>query len=88
MGTSSDGIDPNTKYITLKVGTFITMIPPGFFELDDGIYKFKEEINNEELEVKFIPIGNNSFKFKAEGECSDCYEMSNRLSLRWSLAMI
>jgi hypothetical protein len=81
LGASSDGIEPIAQPVILNVGTFITVIPPGFFKFDDGIYKFEKETNNEELEVKFKPIGNNIFKFKAEGKCSDCYEMSNPIEL-------
>jgi hypothetical protein len=72
LGEASDGIDPLTEEVSLQVDTFSAIIPAGSFEQeDDGTFKFEGFIGGVKLEVKIIPVGDNSFSFKAEGQGTD-----------------
>jgi len=68
LGPASNGIDPLSEDVALKVGTFSMTIPAGSFELDDGAFVFEVETNGAEFEVEITPLGASRFEFQAESE--------------------
>jgi hypothetical protein len=66
LGAGSDGIDPFTEDVVLRVGTFSTTISG--FELGEV---FDEVIGGVALKVEISPLGANTFKFEATGEGAD-----------------
>jgi len=69
LGAGSDSINPLTEPVTLQVGTFSTTIPAGSFSQDSqGRFNFEGVISGVSLEVQIVPLGGNSFQFKAESE--------------------
>jgi lactonase family protein with 7-bladed beta-propeller len=68
LGANSNGINPLTENVTLKIGTFSVTIPPGSFkQIPQGRFSFEGTINGASLQVQIVPLGNNIFTFKAEG---------------------
>ena len=60
LGAGSDGINPLTQDVTFQVGTFAATIPAGSFE-------FVGVIDGVSLAVEIIPLGADTFEFKATG---------------------
>ena len=86
LGKQSDGIDPLTEYLSLKMGTFMTTIQPGFFELNNrGTFKLEKEINGVELEIMITPDGDNGFDFKVEGKGVDLTGISNPVEIKLTI---
>ena len=71
LGTASDGIEPLSEDVILKVGTSSTVIPAGSFELDDGAFEFEMETNGTEFELEITPLGADTFGLEAESEGAD-----------------
>jgi hypothetical protein len=68
LGTNSNGINPVTENVTLKIDTSSVTIPPGSFkQIPHGRFAFEGTINGVSLQVQIVPLGNNIFAFKAEG---------------------
>jgi hypothetical protein len=58
VGSASNGINPATEPVTLRVGIFTTTIPPGFFnEIGQGIFVFHGVIGGVRLKVLIAPTG-------------------------------
>ncbi len=66
LGSASNGINPPTEPVTLKVGTFITTIPPGSFRGKGfGPFYFNGVIDGVRLEVGIKPTGAKRYAFHA-----------------------
>ena len=82
LGRSSNGINPVTENLTLKIGTFSVTIPPGSFKLNpDGTFAFQGVINGVSLQVQIVPLGNNIFTFKAQGTDVDLTGLTNPVTV-------
>jgi len=82
LGRNSNGINPVTQNVTLKIGTFSVTIPPGSFKKNpNGRFAFEGTINGVSLEVQIVPLGNNIFTFKAEGEGVDLTRLTNPVTV-------
>ena len=72
LGASSDGIDPVTEEVKLRVGTLSLTIPVGSFEQNArGRYKFKGAVGAVRLDVKIKPKKDGTFKFQVKGTGAD-----------------
>jgi DNA-binding beta-propeller fold protein YncE len=72
LSTNSNGIDPLTEKVTLQIGPFSVTIPAGSFKQDpSGRFEFNGVISGVRLEAQIVPIGNNIYTFKAEGQGAD-----------------
>ena len=77
LGAGSDGIAPLTEDVSLQVGTFSTTIPAGSFTFvpakprKPAHFKFEGVIGGVSLQAKIIPLGADSFEFKAGGQGAD-----------------
>ena len=61
LGPNSNGIDPVTQDVTLKIGTFSVTIPAGSFHQNpNGRFAFEGAINGMSLEAQIVPLGNKS----------------------------
>jgi len=68
LGANSDGINPATEAVILRVGTVAILIPPGsFVSNENDSFAFEGAIDDVNLEVQFAPLGNNGFAFHAKG---------------------
>lgn len=71
LGQGSDGINPMTEPVTLRIANsaianFTTTIPAGSFRKGrTGAYAFAGRINNVLIEALIVPLGNNRFGFQA-----------------------
>ena len=65
------GIAPLTEDLTLKVGSYSTTIPAGFFKQKKGQFKFRGVIDGVRLTAKIQPRARGGFKFEAEGKCAE-----------------
>jgi hypothetical protein len=82
LGTTSDGINPLTEDVTLKIGTFSTTIPAGSFHTTkNGGFHFEGEISGVDLDVRIKPLGDNSFTLKAQGKGVDLSALTNPVTV-------
>lgn len=85
LGPLSGGIDPLAEEVTLKVGTFTTMIPAGSFEFTNsgplGEFEFEGVIDGVTLEVEIRPLSDGSFEFEASGEDAELSGTENPVTL-------
>jgi hypothetical protein len=82
LAKKSNGINPVTQKVTLKIGTVSVTIPPGSFQLNPyGRFAFQGTINGLSLQVEIVPLGNNIFTFKAEGTGVDLTGLTNPVSV-------
>ena len=82
LGASSNGINPVTENVTLRIGTFSVTIPPGSFkQIPHGRFAFEGVINGVSLEVQIVHLGNNIFTFKAEGTRVDLTGLTNPVTV-------
>jgi 6-phosphogluconolactonase len=82
LGKNSNGINPVTENVTLKIGTFSVRIPPGSFkQIHNGSFAFEGAINGVSLEIQIVPLGNNIFTFKAEGTGVDLTRLTNPVTV-------
>ena len=78
LGMNSNGINPVTENVTLRLGTFSVTIPAGSFRQNpNGRFAFQGSINGVSLQVQIVPLGNNMFTFKAEGARADLSGLTN-----------
>jgi hypothetical protein len=67
LGAQSNGINPLSQDVSLKVGDFSATIPAGSFKASSiGWFKYEGTINGVDLEVKIVPLGANRYGFRAE----------------------
>ena len=82
LARKSNGINPVTQKVTLKIGTFSVTIPPGSSKQNpNGRFAFVGVINGVRFEAQIVPLGNNIFTFKAEGTGVDLTGLSNPVSV-------
>jgi 6-phosphogluconolactonase len=82
LARNSNGINPVTENVTLKIGTFSVTIPPGSFkQIPHGRFAFEGVVNGVSLEVQIVPLGNNIFTFKAEGTDVDLTGLTNPVTV-------
>lgn len=60
LGDGSDGIDPLTEIVTLKMGNFAITIPAGKFELFGSEYRFEGIINKINLKAEIHTVNDHS----------------------------
>jgi YVTN family beta-propeller protein len=78
LGQESDGIDPSTQWVTLRVGTFGATIPAGSFKKDDlGQYIFDGEIDGAALHLSIRPTGTLSYAVEAAVNHADVVGTEN-----------
>lgn len=56
LAPGSDGIDPLTEAVTLKVGSFAATLPAGAFVLDGDTYKYNGSVGRSYLIVRVSPL--------------------------------
>jgi hypothetical protein len=82
LGAASRGIKPPTEPVTLQVGTFSTTIPAGSFKRKkNGSFQFEGTINGVNLNVKIEPLGDNSFRIRAQGQGVDLAGLANPVTV-------
>jgi len=82
LARKSNGINPVTQNLTLKIGTFSVTIPPGSFRLNPyGRFAFQGTINGLSLQVQIVPLGNDIFTLKAEGTGVDLTGLTNPVTV-------
>jgi YVTN family beta-propeller protein len=89
LGSASNGINPPTEPVTLKVGTFTTTIPPGSFKIADdhqeegvgmkrfGPFRFDGVIDGVDLRVLIRPTGAKRYALEAEARHADLTGIKN-----------
>jgi YVTN family beta-propeller protein len=66
LGQESDGIDPSTEWVTLRVGTFGVTIPAGSFKgRGFGPFLFDGVIDGADLRLRIRPTGAQRYAFEA-----------------------
>jgi len=66
LGTTSNGINPASEAVTLKIGTFAVTIPPGSFTLAvPGTYSFLGVISGLTVNAKITHTRGKSYTFDA-----------------------
>jgi hypothetical protein len=86
LANGSNGINPLTEPVTLRVGNFSTTIPAGSFKQDKkGQFKFEGTISGISLEAKVIPLGGNKFEFRAEGKNVNLTGIVNPVNLELAI---
>mgnify|MGYP005844899229 CR=1 FL=1 len=75
LGQGSNGIDPLTEKVTIKIGDFETTIPAGSFKWfehpkkpEKSEWKFEGTIDGVPIEMKIKPTGSSDYEFKFEAE--------------------
>jgi 6-phosphogluconolactonase len=82
LGKNSNGINPVTENVTLKIGSFSVAIPAGsFIKIPNGRFAFQGGINGVSLQVQVVPLGNNIFTFKAEGAGANLTGLTNPVTV-------
>ena len=72
LGSASNGINPLTESVTLKVGNFTTTIPPGSFKgTGFGPFHFNGVINGVRLVVGIEPTGATRYAFHTNAHSAD-----------------
>jgi hypothetical protein len=94
LGKDSNGIDPTTEAVNLRVGTFSTTIPAGSFIQDEklagteegrGGLVFEGVINQVALSARIQPLHDGTFKFKISAKGADLSGTSIPLALTLTL---
>ena len=76
LGTASNGIDPLSDDVTVKIGAFEITIPVGSFgEDDDGEFEFEGNIDGMEVEMEIELEDDGTFEFEIEVEGADLPEL-------------
>jgi hypothetical protein len=88
LGRNSNGINPVTEKVTLKIGTFSVTIPPGSFKKNPhGRFAFEGTIHGVSLEIQIVPLGNNIFTFKAEGKGVNLTGLTNPVTVALTIGI-
>ncbi|MDE3169752.1 MAG: right-handed parallel beta-helix repeat-containing protein [Acidobacteriota bacterium] len=90
LSSGSSGINPLTDVVKLQVGTFSAAIPAGLFHqlsLGDkqGAFVFAGMINGAYTSMQIVPLGGNSYEFKAEGAPVDFSGVQNPVPVSLSI---
>jgi 6-phosphogluconolactonase len=81
LGANSNGIDPVTEKITLKIGTLSVTIPAGkFTQMPDGTFAFNGTIKGVSYNITIVPLGNNQFQLTAAGTGVDLSKLGKRVT--------
>jgi DNA-binding beta-propeller fold protein YncE len=88
LGKNSHGVNPVTEKVILQIGTFSVTIPAGLFEQDPNRrFEFEGVINDVNLEVQIVPLGNNIFTFKMEGTGVDLTSLTNPVTVALTIGI-
>ena len=78
LGSASNGINPPTELVTLRVGTFKTTIPAvSFTGTGFGPFHFHGVIDGVRLEVGILPTGAKRYAFQANAHGADLTGTAN-----------
>jgi len=82
LARNSNGINPVTENVTLKIGAFSVTIPPDSFKqiLPEDL-SFRGPSNGVSLQVQIAHLGNNILTFKAEGTGVDLTPVTELLTI-------
>ena len=82
LGAISNGSNPLTENVTLQIGTFSVTISPGSFkEIAFRIFVFQGVINNVNLSVQIVALGNNIFALAAESKGVNLTDLTNPVTV-------
>ena len=86
LGTSSNGINPLTEFVVLRLGTYQVTVPANSFDqlkngAKKGSYVFSGVIGGVSLSIQIVPLGANSYQFKAEGSPVDLTALPNPVAV-------
>ena len=71
LGASSNGIDPTTEDVTLKIGSYTVTIPAGSFKADNGGFDFEGVIDGVDLDIEIELIWDGTYSIQADGKGVD-----------------
>ena len=77
LGRESDGINPSTEWVTLRVGTFGTTIPAGSFKRHDGAFTFDGMIDEAAVHLRIRPTGALRYALEADIHHADLTATEN-----------
>ncbi len=81
LGAASDGINPLTEDVTVKIGAYEITIPMGSFSLDDdGEFEFEGIIDGVKVEME-IELEDDAFEFEIEVEAEGLPELQEPLEV-------
>jgi Chlamydia polymorphic membrane protein (Chlamydia_PMP) repeat len=86
LGAGSSGINPLTEIVKLQVGPFVATIPTNsFHQLEHGekkgSYVFSGAINGAWISIQIVPLGEDSYQFKATGSAMDFRPVTNPVTV-------
>ncbi len=86
LGAASEGIDPLTEDVTVKIGAYEITIPMGSFSLeDDGEFEFEGTIDGVQVEMEIELEDDGTFEFEIEVEGPDLPELAEPLEVTLSI---
>jgi uncharacterized repeat protein (TIGR03803 family) len=78
LGANSNGIDPPSEPVALRVGPVTTQIPPGSFTRSGpGLFTFAGVINGVDLQLVIEAAGGKSYTFSAAGQGANLVGTTN-----------
>jgi hypothetical protein len=81
-GAISNGINPLTQNLALRIGTFSVTIPPGSFkQIALQIFVFQGVVNGVDLNVQIVALGNNIFALAAESKGLNLTGLTNPVTV-------
>lgn len=82
LGNCSNGINPQTEIVTLRVGNYSVAIPSGsFVRTTRGAYVYETTISGVALEIRITPVSATSYSFKAEGRGANLTGTTNPVTV-------
>jgi hypothetical protein len=86
LESSSNGIDPLTEAVKLQVGTYDVTIPAASFHqlkrgAKQGSWVSSGVIDGVSLSIQIVPLGGNSYQFKAEGSPVNLTALTNPVTV-------
>lgn len=81
LGAASDGINPLTEDVVVKVATFSTTIPAGRFKGERGNFRFEGAIDGVELAVEIEALENRAFAFRMKARGPDLSSVGNPIEV-------
>ncbi|MFO1325198.1 MAG: hypothetical protein U1F15_14200 [Burkholderiales bacterium] len=86
LGQDSDGIDPLTEPVTLRIANFAVTIPAGSFrKVFGGVLAFAGEIDGASVQLLIAPLGNRHFGFQAAASGIDPGASANPVAVKLAI---